>query len=79
MGQGLRSRFWLESALGCASATLLLLTALRPDWIEMVFRIDPDQHSGSLEWAIVAALLAATVLCFALARQEWRSMRLRHA
>jgi hypothetical protein len=39
------------------SAALAGLTALRPDWLE-VTGVDPDAHSGLLEWAIVVALFA---------------------
>jgi len=52
-------RIRLESALAIASGTLCVLTFAWRDWIEAVFRVDPDQHSGALEWAIVAVLLAA--------------------
>jgi hypothetical protein len=43
-----------------------------PDWIELVFGVDPDSGSGLLEWLIV--LVAFTVLLGAstLARREWR-------
>lgn len=53
------SRLRLESALAVASGTLCVLTFVWRDWIEAVFRVDPDGHSGALEWAIVAVLLAA--------------------
>lgn len=53
------NRIRLESALAIASGTLCVLTLVWRDWIEAVFRVDPDRHSGALEWAIVAVLLAA--------------------
>lgn len=52
-------RIRLESALAIASGTLCVLTFAWRDWIEAIFRVDPDRHSGALEWAIVAVLLAA--------------------
>jgi len=67
-----RRRFWIEAGLGALSATLFVLTLFVPDWIEAVSRIDPDQHSGSLEWVIVAALVVTTVVSSLLARREWR-------
>jgi hypothetical protein len=48
------------------------LTLFRRDWIEAIFRVDPDQHTGALEWLIVAALLVATAMFGSLARSEWR-------
>jgi hypothetical protein len=53
------NRIRLESALAIASGTLCVLTFVWRDWIEAVFRVDPDRHSGALEWAIVAVLVAA--------------------
>jgi hypothetical protein len=72
MKSGLRRRFWPESGLGVITAVMFLVTLVRRDWIEAVIGVDPDQHSGSLEWLIVGALLVATVALFALARYEWR-------
>jgi hypothetical protein len=67
-----RRRFWVEAAVGGLSVVLLVLTIFVPDWIEATFRVDPDQHSGSLEWAISAALLGTTLVSSLLARREWR-------
>ena len=63
---------WIETGLAALSAFLFVLTLFVPDWIEAVFRVDPDQHSGSLEVAIVAALAVLTVASSMLARREWR-------
>jgi hypothetical protein len=68
----LRRRFWIESVLAAASGLLAVITVFAHDWIEVVFRVDPDHGNGSVEWLIVAALAAAaTVLAF-VARAEWR-------
>jgi hypothetical protein len=67
-----RTRFWIEAALAAASAALLIVTLLVPDWIEEVFKIDPDEGSGALEWAIVGLFAAATIAASVLARLEWR-------
>jgi hypothetical protein len=64
--------FWIETGLAALSAVLLVLTLAVPDWIEAVFHVDPDRHSGSLEAAIVAAFAATTVVSSVLARREWR-------
>jgi len=70
--RGLSGRFWVEAGLGLASIVFAVLTLAWKDWIEIVFKVDPDHHSGSLEWVIVAVAVAVTVITFAAARIEWR-------
>ena len=70
--KGLSGRFWEELGLGVASTVFALLTLAWKDWLEIVFKVDPDHHSGSLEWVIVAVAVAITVITFAAARIEWR-------
>jgi hypothetical protein len=50
---------------------LTILTALWPEWIELVFDVSPDDGSGLLEWAILAGLAVACALMGLLARREW--------
>jgi len=69
-----RMLFSLETALACGALTLAVITAIWRDWIEIVFGVDPDKHSGSLEWAIVVACLAIAVICGAAARAQWRRL-----
>jgi len=76
MRQRPRRRYWLEVGLGTLSGILFVLTLMVPDWIEAVVRVDPDQHSGSLEWVIVAVLTVTTVVSSLLARREWRRLAL---
>jgi hypothetical protein len=64
-------RFWFEVALSVASGLLGLVTLVWRDWIEIVFGVDPDHHSGTLEWVIVFALLLIAVIAGVLARAEW--------
>jgi hypothetical protein len=68
----LRARFCIEVSLAMLSGSLLVLTLFWRDWIEAAFGIDPDRHSGSLEWALVASLLLATALFVVCARFEYR-------
>ena len=68
----LSGRFWVEAGLGLASTVFALLTLAWRDWVEIVFKVDPDHHSGSLEWIMVAVAVAVTVITFAAARIEWR-------
>jgi hypothetical protein len=72
MKRKLRPRFWIEAALAILSVLFAALTLLWKDWIEIVFRVDPDHHSGALEWVIALTFTAATIVCSALARLEWR-------
>lgn len=73
MSRQLRRRFWAEAGLATASALLLVMTILWSNWIELVFRVDPDHDSGSLERLIVIALIASTVILAGAANREWRS------
>jgi hypothetical protein len=69
----LRARFWAEAALGSVTAGLTMLTLLSREWIEILFRVDPDGGDGSIEWAIVGGLLVLTLFLSWLARAEWRN------
>jgi|tagenome__1003787_1003787.scaffolds.fasta_scaffold18449509_2 hypothetical protein len=68
----LRRRFWLEAVLCAAFLVLTVVTLVNPEWIEAVFRVDPDRGSGALEWGIVAATGVAALVTAALAGVEWR-------
>jgi hypothetical protein len=70
-----RRRFWLEIAAVTVSIVLWIATLLWPDWIELVFHVDPDGRDGSVERAI-AILLPAIALAWAIAAGwEWRRPR----
>jgi hypothetical protein len=73
----LRVRFWLEVVTGGAAAALGLVTLVWRDWIEAVFGTDPDQNRGTLEWLIVAVLLAVAVALGGLARADWKRLATR--
>jgi apolipoprotein N-acyltransferase len=68
--------FWLKATLAVVAFLFAVITAVWKDWIEIVFRVDPDHHSGSLEWLIVGLALALAVACGVAARVEWRRLRL---
>jgi len=68
-------RFWVEVGLAVFCAFLILLTLAWKDWIELVFRVDPDHGNGSFEWLLVTLAVAGTVTFWSLARVEWRRAR----
>lgn len=72
MTYGMRWRFYVEVGAGVITTALFLATLLYPDWIETLFRIDPDNASGWLERLVVGGLLVMTIALLSLARREWR-------
>lgn len=72
----LRRQFWVETVVAVISGSLCLITLILPDWIEAVSGWDPDQHDGTVEWAIVATLLLMTIVMLAMADRSWRRLRL---
>jgi hypothetical protein len=74
-----RARFWIEAGLAVVSVLLLLTTLVSREWIEVVFGVDPDHGSGSLEWLAVGGVALVAVVFSVIARVEWRrtSHRLR--
>jgi hypothetical protein len=69
------TRFWLESALATVSALLLVVTVFWREWIEVVFRVNPDGGSGAAEWLVVVALGIISAVAALAARLEWRRLR----
>jgi hypothetical protein len=67
--------FWIDSALAWLAALLAIVTSLFPDWLEQLLPIDPDRHSGSVEWSLVVACALAAAWLGALAVREWRRER----
>jgi hypothetical protein len=68
----LKVRVRLEMAVALAAGILGLVTIFWHDWIEMLTGWDPDQHHGSVEWILVAVLLAVAVAMGLVARRDWR-------
>ena len=66
-----RARFWIETALAALTGALFVLTLFWHDWLEAL-GFDPDNHSGTVEWLIVAGLFVLFVAFAVSARLEWR-------
>jgi hypothetical protein len=75
MTSNLRVRFWVEAGLAALCALLAILTLFTRDWIEALTGFDPDNHNGSFEWVIVAALALVCILLSIAARADWRRLR----
>jgi len=68
----LRVRARLETAAALLAGVLGIVTIFWHDWIEILTGWDPDQHNGSIEWILVAGLLAVAVAAGLAARRHWR-------
>ena len=75
MTSKLRARFWVETGLAALCALLAILTLFTRDWIEALTGFDPDNHNGSFEWVIVAALALVCILLSIAARADWHRLR----
>jgi hypothetical protein len=67
-----RTRFWVEAGLAALTAALALITQFWPNWIELVFRVDPDHGNGSVERVIVGLCLVAFLGSVVVASAEYR-------
>ena len=74
MGQA-RKRLLLEVGLAILSVLLFVATPLWPEWIEIVFGVDPDYGNGSIEWLIMELTAISAVGAIFLARADWRRLR----
>jgi hypothetical protein len=68
-------RFRFELLVAVLAALAAVGTALVPDWIEVVLRVDPDTGSGAAEWAVVGALAVLALVAAALARRDLARLR----
>jgi hypothetical protein len=59
-------------AVALCAGILGILTIFWHDWIEALTGWDPDNHSGSVEWAVVVGLLVIAVALGLAARHHWR-------
>jgi hypothetical protein len=69
-------RVRLELILAMVFAVAAVASAIWPTWIESLTGLEPDSGSGEAEWWIVIALGAAALIAAALARRDYRAIRL---
>jgi hypothetical protein len=74
--RGISVRFWLESLAAFVTLGFAILTVFVPDWIEAVFRFNPDHGNGVLERIVVFALAAISFGLTVAARHERQRLRL---
>jgi hypothetical protein len=71
-----RMAFWAhlswKAGLSLLAAILAVLTILTPDWIEVVFHVDPDAGEGWLEVALTVATAGIALASGLGARRDWR-------
>jgi len=70
-----RQRLRFEVGLAILSVMLFFATLLWPEWIEIVFGVDPDFGEGSLEWLIMEVTAISAVVAIFLARADWQRIR----
>ena len=68
-----RRRARVELGLAVIAAVLAVVTFAWPDWIEGLFRVDPDAGSGAAEWGFVFGLALLAVMLGVLGSLELRS------
>ena len=62
----------MKVGLSLLSLLLAVLTLIRSDWIEVVFRVDPDHGNGLIEWFVLTVLILIALISAIAARLEWR-------
>jgi hypothetical protein len=70
---GQMTRWHLEYGLSGVFVFLAVLTAVVPDWIEVVFGVEPDAGSGALEWAIVGMFGVLAAIAAAFGRRDYKA------
>jgi len=66
-----------ETVVAGLTGFVAVLTIFWRDWLEVLFRADPDHHNGTAEFAIIAGLAVTSLLLGCIAR--WQVVRWRRA
>jgi hypothetical protein len=69
-----RAMLRVEVIVALCATFMAVVTAVVPDWIETVFGVDPDAHSGVLEWGLTIAFAAVALGGWLAARRTWRTL-----
>lgn len=56
------------------SGLLFVATVAWPEWIEIVFGVDPDHGDGSLEWLIMGVTALCAIGASLRAHADWRGL-----
>jgi hypothetical protein len=75
-GQTARSsrRLRLEIGLAVLSTLLFVATVAWPEWIEVIFGVEPDRGDGSLEWLIMGVTALCAIGALLRAYGDWRGL-----
>lgn len=71
--RALSARTRIDVIAGAVFGFLTILTLIVPDWIEVVFKVEPDGGNGSLEWLVVAGMAVVTLAFAVDARRTWNA------
>jgi hypothetical protein len=75
IARGSKARAWLETVFAVVGLSLCLLTLVWREWIEFLFGVDPDRHTGALELLVAGAFLVSSVVLGRMARRDWRTLQ----
>jgi hypothetical protein len=68
-------RFPKGTGLATVASFLALLMAVRHDWIELVFGLDPDSRSGLIELGLVVVPVLIAVASATVPYRNWKRLR----
>lgn len=71
-------RIRVQSRLAAVFFLAAALTAVWPNWIELLGLGDPDRGNGYAEWAVVAGFAAAAAVSGLLATRNHQRLRALH-
>lgn len=67
--------FWIEAGLAAISSLLFFTTILWHNWIELLFKFDPDAGSGGAEWLTVLGTGATAAIFITATAGTWRRLK----